>query len=157
MKKYLLLSLTIILSILTLSSCGNDNEEEKSSNSIKKTLVGVWKTSMESSNWRYVYIRPNGVLYYDNNSPEFYEKYDFKWDNTKGEFIYVGNEPDKFLPTATPDGKANWAYDESTQSISMYRDDGYYAYTYKVVMSDDSNSWAGVDKNGKTFSFVRLY
>lgn len=157
MKKYLLLSLTIILSILTLSSCSSDNGEEKSSNNIKKTLIGVWKTSMESSNWRYVYIRPNGDIYYDNDSPEYSEKYGYKWDNNKGVFTYVGKETDTYPPTIALDINAHWAYDESTQSISMYRDDGYYAYTYKVVMSDDGNSWAGVDKNGKTFSFVRLY
>ena len=51
---------------------------------------------------------------------------------------------------------AYWAFDEASQTISMYTKDGYYAFTYKVVMSDGFNSWAGVDLvNGRTYSFVR--
>ena len=40
----------------------------------------------------------------------------------------------------------------------MYTEDGYYAYTYKVSMTTDGNSWAGYDSmnNTKTYSFIKI-
>jgi hypothetical protein len=54
-----------------------------------------------------------------------------------------------------PQSNAYWAFDETSQSISMYTEDGYYAFTYKVVMNNDLKSWVGIDSNGKTYTFVK--
>jgi len=55
-----------------------------------------------------------------------------------------------------PGYNAHWAFNETTNSISMYTGDGYYAFTYKVTMNDDHNSWVGVDSAGRTYTFIRV-
>ena len=134
MKKILIL-LFAVLAQTFMTSCNNDDGSEAS---IKQKLVGIWKTSMSSSNWRVIELKSDGSIHYH------------MWVNEKGEiwsYSKVGTG-------------AYWSYNENDQTISMYSDDGYYAYTYKVNMSDDGKSWAGYTINSKgstiTISFTRL-
>ena len=129
-----------VVAMLSVSfvSCGGDDNEKKS---VKQKLVGVWKTSMSSSNWRCIELESDGTLHYDLSVSE------------NGEIIYSSLEE-------TSPYSAKWTYNETEQIISMYRDDGYYNYTYKVNMSDDGNSWVGYKPNGSgntgvTFTRVR--
>lgn len=134
MKKFVILLFAVIAQTL-MTSCNNDDESEAS---IKQKLVGIWKTSMSSSNWRVIELKSDGSIHYN------------MWVNDKGEiwsYSIVGTD-------------AYWSYNENDQTISMYGHDGYYAYTYKVNMSDDGKSWAGytINSNGSTttISFTRL-
>ena len=69
--------------------------------------------------------------------------------NSNGEIFY------SVLEASEP--VAKWTFNETDQTISMFTDDGYYAYTYKVSMSEDGKSWAGFDQgNNKTYSFTKL-
>ena len=76
---------------------------------------------------------------------------------------YVYNEEDKlyyytwngYSGSYDPQPNANWAFDENTMTLSMFTNDGYYAYTFTITMSDDHKSFTGVDTKGKTYTFVK--
>ena len=113
-------------------ACSNDDD----SKSVRQQLVGVWKTSMSSSNWKQIELVSDGTLHYGLKI------------NSNGEYSYN-----------SLDESSHWSYNESEQTISMYSDDGYYAYTYKVNMADDGNSWAGYEIKSdktKTYTFTRV-
>lgn len=132
--KALLFTMVAIL-IVCFVSCGGDDTK-----SVKKQLVGIWRTSMSSSNWRYIELESNGILHYG------------LWVSENGEISYSDLE-------GTPSHSAKWTYNDAEQIISMFTDDGYYNYNYKVNMSDDGNSWSGIKVNGdgdKGFTFTRV-
>lgn len=95
--------------------------------SVSSQLVGAWKTSMTASNWRYILLEANGICYHAGSLDGIAQKSE----------------------------KANWAYNEAKQTISMYSDDGYYNYNLEVTMASDGNSWSGKG-NGRTSTFVRV-
>ena len=131
MKKYIILLFAVMAQTFMIS-CNNDDEPEAS---IKQKLVGIWKTSMSSSNWRVIELKSDGSIHYA------------LWLNDNGEIWCYGSKR----------VDAHWSYNENDQTISMYSDDGYYTYTYKVNMSDDGKSWAGYTiSKGSTVSFTRL-
>ncbi len=144
MKKNVLFFLLGILPVLFFNSCSKD---EESNSSVKSSLIGAWKTSMSSSYWRSIYIAPNGNLKYNYVTKEDLKKYTYD-DKTN---TYHG-----YGWTYDPNYNAHWAFDETTNSISMYTDDGYDAFTYKVTMNDDHNSWVGIDSKGATYTFTRV-
>ena len=141
MRKNILFFLLGILPVLFFNSCSKD---EDSNSSVKNSLIGAWKTSMSSSNWRSIYIAPNGNLKYS-----YVTKENLKYDEKTNTYYYYGG-------TYNPEYNAHWTFDETVNSISMYTDDGYYAYSYKVTMNDDHNSWVGVDSKGNTYTFTRV-
>jgi hypothetical protein len=149
MKKNVLFFLLGILPVLFFNSCSKD---EESNSNVKSSLIGAWKTSMSSSNWRSIYIAPNGNLKYNYVTKEDLKKYTY--DDKTNTYHYYSS--DGYGWTYDPNYNAHWAFDETTNSISMYRDDGYYAFTYKVTMNDDHNSWVGVDSKGATYTFTRV-
>ena len=100
---------------------------------------------------RSIYIAPNGNLKYNYVTKEDLKKYTY--DDKTNTYHYSS---DGYGWTYDPNYNAHWAFDETTNSISMYRDDGYYAFTYKVTMNDDHNSWVGVDSKGATYTFTRV-
>lgn len=117
-------------------SCGG-NDDDDNDVSVRQQLVGVWKTSMISSNWRLIQLESNGALHYSMST------------NSNGEISYDPLEGSNRI--------ARWTFNEKDQTISMYTDDGYYAYTFKVSMGADGKSWAGYDmSNYKTYSFTKL-
>ena len=133
--KVLLLSVVAIFSV-NFVSCGGDDETK----SVKQKLVGVWKTSMSNSNWRCIELESNGTLHYGMSVSE------------SGEISYSSLE-------GTSNHSAKWIYNEADQTISMFADDGYYNYNYKVNMSDDGNSWSGNKVSGggdKNVAFTRV-
>ena len=113
-----------MLSLALFDSCSKDDD---SSSSVKNSLIGAWKTSMSSSNWRSIYIAPNGNLKYSYVTKENLKKYTY--DEKTNTYYYSS---DGYGWTYDPDYNAHWAFDETTNSISMYTDDGYYTYSYKV-------------------------
>ena len=159
--KYFLLFLC--LSALTLSSCGGDDDSKSSS--IKYSLVGTWETSMSSSNWRTIHISTNGGLRDNYLSKKDLES-KYTYDEEKKVYYYIdyvlygtgsgGSGVHEYRNEYDPSDNAHWVYNETDNTISMFTDDGYYAFTYKVTFSDDRNSWAGVDAQGKTVSFIRV-
>ena len=115
--------LIAVVSVFVLNSCSSDDNDDPNVD-----FYGVWRTGgIYSRSWRYICIRPNGVVAYSDY-----------------------NQPSDF-------NIAHWAYDKTTQIISMYRDDGYYAFAFKVIMSDDKKSWSGISTtDGKACSFVKV-
>lgn len=153
MKRLVYLLWVMILPLLMFCSCSSNDEEESSC--VKTLLIGVWKTSMESSNWKTIRISPNGGLKYGYRTQEQLKNYTYDKDSN----TYVYSWEENGVPYGIiydPADNAHWAFDETTQSISMYRDDGYYAYTYKVTMNENKNSWIGIDSDGRTYTFVRI-
>ena len=130
MKKGLLFVLGLVLTVLMFNGCSGSSDDDSHSDNVKNSLIGIWETSM-GSNWEYINIQPNGKM-----------RYWWNYEMVATPSEDVGNE-------------AYWAYDESTQSISMYTKNGYYSYTYKVVMNDDKQSWVGIGSNGRTYTFVK--
>ena len=129
MNKMKFLSFVILATCGVLfASCGSDDEP-----SVRDKLVGVWKTTMTSSNWKNIELKPDGTLEYNLQIKE------------DGTMEYVSFHD-----------KAYWIYNEADQTITMYREDRYYNYIYVVSMSNDGNSWNGHDTaTGKTYSFIR--
>lgn len=129
MKKVRFLSLMLISVLISACfvSCSSDDDQ-----SVRSQLVGLWETSMSSSNWRRIEIKADGTLLY-----------------------CVGLKDGK--PNYDDVGSARWSFNEKDQTISMYTDDGYYAFTYKVSMATNGKSWAGYsESSGKTFSFTKI-
>ena len=113
---------------LSYSSCSKDDND-----SVKDKLVGVWNTSMRSSNWKCIELKSNGDL-----------SYEVKVDN------------DGYIQYSDLADEAHWIYDENEKIISMFTPDGYYSFSYTVNMASDGNSWTGIDSSGKTVSFTRV-
>ena len=136
-NKILSMMLFAVMMLSMMVSCGGDDDNsdisDMSNMSVKNQLVGVWETSLSSLNWKHILINSDGTLYYSVSV-----------DKKKGIAYYsAGN-------------RAHWAFNEQTQTISMYTDDGYYRSTYSVNMAADGNSWAGITSKGGTDTFVRL-
>lgn len=138
MKKVTLWSMLMlaVLMLPMLSGCGDDGDGSSNSGDIKAQLVGIWKTSMSSSNWKYIKLEPNGTLIYAQSINNLQEKIGY----------------------ASMYNNAFWSYNASDNTISMYTDDGYYAFTYKVNMAADGKSWAGytTSNNSKTYTFIKV-
>ena len=150
MKKFITTLFVGFLGLVLLNSCSEDNEEPMS---VKTALIGAWNTSMESFNWKSINIESNGTMKYGYLSAEELEEKGYVYDTAEGIYKQIDG---MYLVTYNPKSNAYWAFDEASQTISMYTEDGYYAFTYKVVMNDGFNSWAGVDLvNGRTYSFVK--
>ena len=135
MCKFGILNFVLVLFVsVCICSCGKDDD----SNSVRKQLEGVWKTSMRSDYWKRIELVGDGTLHYclgiKNNNEYYYD----------GLMEYRN--------------KLYWTYNETDQTISMYRDDGYFSYVYKVNMAPDGNSWVGYEINGGkgTFTFTRV-
>ena len=145
--------LIALFPILFFCSCSKDDNvvDPNSPQGIKIALIGAWRTSMASSNWKIISIRPNGELKYDYVTKENLKEYTFN-ENTNTYYY----SKDGYAWEYDPKSNAHWTYDESIQSISMYRDDGYYTFTYKVIMADDQKSWVGVDSKGNNYTFVKI-
>ena len=140
---------------IALLSCSKNNEDEVPN--VKKSLIGAWKTSMSSSNWKTIFIKADGNLKYGYITKKDLEKYTYNEDDGTYYYYYVPEgESVGYGWSYDPSSNAYWAYDEVGQTISMFTKDGYYAFTYKVVMSEDNNSWAGIDAKGNTYSFVKI-
>lgn len=170
MKKNLLVFLRTLLFAamvpslsLILVSCDPEsgNEDDGSTSgatpelSVKTALIGAWNTSMESSNWQSINIEPNGTMKYGYMSAEELEEKGYVFDEEEGVYEKVDG---MYRVTYNPLSNAYWAFDEVSHTISMYTENGYYAFTYKVIMNDDYNSWAGVNLiSGKTYSFVKKH
>lgn len=162
--KYFLLSLC--LSALTLSSCVSDDDNNTTggntsttttTSSIKYSLVGTWKTSIPNSYanksaWETIHISVNGELKYGYIQKAELANYEY---NEKNNTYYMRDDY-TIWGYYTPSANAYWAYDEATNTISMYDNEGSAAFSYKVNMNDDKNSWAGIDAQGKTVSFIRI-
>lgn len=132
MKRKVIMIMLLLPFTWLVMACSNDDD----SKSVRQQLVGVWKTSMSSSNWKQIELVSDGTLHYGLKI------------NSNGEYSYN-----------SLDESSHWSYNESEQTISMYSDDGYYAYTYKVNMADDGNSWAGYEIKSdktKTYTFTRV-
>ena len=150
-KKILLLVAITLVFILSVGfvSCGSDNDDV----TVNTQLIGLWKTSMGSSNWKYILLQNDGNMYYGGNAENIDREVTVSMEpvvngNTPNSSVIVG---DKKAPNA------HWSYNDSEQTISMYTDNGYYAFTYKVNMSVDGKSWAGYDSaSGRTYSFIKV-
>ncbi len=132
MKKYLCLYAFILVTFCTFISCSNRDEDDvvkqTDSSFIKKHLLGIWKTSFLYDDWTYIKLDADGTLEY-NEQYDFIESYH----------------------------KAFWIFDEDEHIISIYSENGEEAFTLKIVMSDNGNSWAGYTLNGtSTYSFFRI-
>ena len=152
MKVIKLSWLVILLPLFILCSCSSDD----SVTSVKSSLIGVWKTSMQSSNWGTIAIHPNGKLKYDYLTKSQLEQYTF--NSEKGTYYYQWTGKNGIIYGVEYDlnDNAYWAFDEATQTISMYTESGYYSYSFKVVMNDDKNSWVGTDAKGRIYTFKRI-
>lgn len=146
-----------ILPAFIFISCSEDEVFDPSSpKAVKKALIGAWTTSIKSSNWKTIEIRPNGGLKYnyytkDKLLPSYYG---CKYDEKNNTYSFYDENYNSW--TYDPESNAHWVFDESTQSISMYTDDGYYTYTFKVVMADDTKSWVGITQSGETAPFIKI-
>ena len=130
-RKVIMIILLLPISWLAMSCSKNDDEK-----SVREQLVGVWETSMRSSNWKKIELVSDGTMHYN------------LYISSEGRYSYN-----------SLDVSSHWSYNESEQTISMYSDDGYYAFTYKVNMAEDGNSWAGYEitsGNTKTYTFTRV-
>lgn len=151
MKKNYCSWMTIIMMAfvcISITSCGSDDDDV----SVKVQLIGLWKTSMGSSNWKYIKLDSDGVMYYGSNAENIDREVSVEMSP-----VVNGNTPETKVTVGEKKSPyAHWSYNEKEQTISMYRDDGYYAFTYKVTMAVDGNSWAGYDSaSGKTYAFTR--
>jgi len=148
MKGIRFLSMMMLVALLLplMTACGGDDEL-----STRQQLVGLWKTSMSSSNWKYIKLLNNGGMYY-GSSAEYIDYEVTSWISSGPNGTTSGSTVgDKKAPNA------HWSYNESAQTISMYTDDGYYSFTYRVSMANDAKSWAGYnEKSGTTYSFIRM-
>ena len=56
-----------------------------------------------------------------------------------------------------PAENMHWIYNESDQTITIYKDNSYYNEIFKVSMANDGNSWNGTDPStGDIYSFKRI-
>ncbi len=138
-KNYLQFVTIVLVAMLSVgfASCGDDDNDSQEAK-VKKQLVGVWYTSIRYSNWRYIELEPNGTLHFN------------MWLNDNKDKIFYSSQEYQ--------NNAHWVYNETDQTISMYADYGdENAYSFKVNMSADGNSWAGYnDGNLNTVSFKRI-
>ena len=134
MKKIKIWSM-MMLAVMTLPlilACGGDNDDT----SVRDQLIGIWSTTMTSGNWNLIELKADGSIEYNLHK---------KADGTI-ESSGLNHAKD-----------THWIYNESDQTITMYRDDNYYHYIYKVSMANDGNSWNGTDPStGKIYSFMRI-
>ncbi len=93
---------------------------------------------------------PNGKKKYAYISQkDLDERYAFNEEDNL--YYYYGSN----IVAYNPEPNANWAFDDKTRTLSMFTDDGYYAYTFTITMSEDRNSFTGIDTKGQTYTFVR--
>lgn len=127
-----LMMLLVVASCFIFTSCGDDDEV-----SVGQQLVGVWKTSMDYSNWKCIELKSDGSLVYGLGITD------------DGEIKY----PNYF-------SGGHWIYDDTEHTISMFTADGYYAFTYKVNMAKDGKSWTGYTTNSsgrtQTYTFIKV-
>lgn len=128
------------------NSCGDNNNEEDTS--VKSALIGVWNTSLESSNWKTICILPHGRMkYHYVSQKELDEKYIY---NEKDKLYWRGYD------SYNPAPNAYWTYDAKTKVLSMYTDDGYYAYSFNITMNEDFKSFIAINTQGKKYSFIKV-
>jgi len=128
----------MLIAVMSFSftACGGSDDEP----SVRDQLVGIWKTTMSSSNWKLIELKSDGsieyYLYIENGTVK-YEK-----DNPLG---------------LSSTANTHWIYNENDKTIRMYTDDNYYNYIYVVSMNKDGDSWNGsVPSTGKIYSFERV-
>ena len=125
MNKSNYLSVLLVLGLFPfLFACSSSDDD----NSVKNQLVGVWRTTMDISNWKVIQLEANGKIHYG------------MWQDKDGVPHYDDLE-------GKPD--ALWIYSEQDQIISLYTTNGYYSFTYKVSMSSDGRGWTGTPVSGK--------
>lgn len=131
MKKIFRLVGLMLIAVMSfgLTACGGDDEP-----SVKDQLVGVWRTTMESSNWKVIELRSDGSLVYSISIENGTVKYSDGYQS-----------------------KTYWIYNENDKTIRMYQDDNYYNFIYVVSMNKDGKSWNGTNPtSGKIYSFDRV-
>ena len=131
MKKIFRLVGLMLIAVMSfgLTACGGDDEP-----SVKDQLVGVWRTTMESSNWKVIELRSDGSLVYSIRIENGTVKYSDGYQS-----------------------KTYWIYNENDKTIRMYQDDNYYNFIYVVSMNKDGKSWNGTNPtSGKIYSFDRV-
>ena len=124
----------MLIAVMSFSftACGGSDDEP----SVRDQLVGIWKTTMSSSNWKLIELRSDGTIEYNLQR------------KSDGSINYSG------LNHAQ---NTHWIYNENDKTIRMYRDDNYYDYIYVVSMNKDGDSWNGsVPSTGKIYSFERV-
>lgn len=138
MKKSVILSVLLVLGVFPLLFACSSSDDD---NSVKNQLVGVWKTTITSSNWKVIQLEANGKLHFGMKLDE------------DGVPHYSELESSTYH-------EALWIYSEQDQIISLYSTDGYYSYTYKVSMSSDGKGWTGTPVSGsgstKAVTFTRI-
>lgn len=124
----------MLIAVMSFSftACGGSDDEP----SVRDQLVGIWKTTMSSSNWKLIELRSDGTIEYCLQR------------QSDGSIYYPGFNNAK---------DTHWIYNENDKTIRMYRDDNYYNYIYVVSMNKDGDSWNGSDPStGKIYSFERV-
>ena len=123
---------------LGIASCSKDDSKETS---VKEQLIGIWQNKLDnvpSSEFDYIELKSDGTFLCDLH-PHYTEKNTLEnYHNHNG----------------------IWIYDEKEHTLAMTRSDGYWTYTFKIVMSDDGNTWSGyyTRKSGETVTifYTRL-
>ncbi len=124
----------MLIAVMSFSftACGGSDDEP----SVRDQLVGIWKTTMSSSNWKLIELRSDGTIEYSLQR------------KSDGSINYSSFNNAK---------NTHWIYNENDKTIRMYRDDNYYNYIYVVSMNKDGDSWNGSDPStGKIYSFERV-
>lgn len=152
--KWYLLSILMVVSVGIFSSCSNDDTKESS---VKSSLIGAWTTSIDNSNWKTIKINSGGKMIYDYLTKANLEKYTYNPKSGTYYYTWIDKDGNSYGIVYDPRDNANWTFDEDTQTILMYTENGYYSYKYKVIMNEDKNSWVGIDEaNNRTYTFTRI-
>ena len=73
---------------------------------------------------------------------------------------YTYNEKDKLYrrgyDSYDPAPNAYWTYEEKTKVLSMYTEDGYYAFSFVITMNEDYKSFIAVNTQGKEYTFIKV-
>lgn len=124
MKKYLFYFVALFAFVLT--ACSNDNESESEKVSQKLTSTIWYRTSAKgsktSSNFKYIKFTSDGKCYYNS----YYSK------STDLEKYYC-----------------IWTYNEETNMLRIYREDGYYTFNFSLEM-ESNGDWIGTDNTTST-------
>ena len=135
---------------LGLSACneGGDKKESKDDPTTEFPYEIMRKIHKHYFGYKPEFPLPVGgdEWYYGvERDDQSYYGYAYTLDN--GE-IGVNSIEDVYKAVLEEDG---WQIDDT-----LYDDDGYYAYSFKVTMNDDHNSWVGVDSKGNTCTFTKV-
>lgn len=139
MKKCLFYFVTLFAFAMALTACDGDDDEgtsggQMSSKRVTQFLTStVWHRIAETgsgmgsnSNFEYLKFTNDGKCYY---SP-YYKDLDDEND-------------------------CKWTYNEETNMLRIYRDDGYYTYNFSLEI-ENNGDWVGTDVT-KKYTMVVIY